>query len=231
MLIVGWDDTLVGSGAWIVKNSYGTDWGDDGYFYIGYEIAGIGSSLATVTDWDVISSLNKLHFFDEAGQTHQMSISDTNFLSGSVMALFSPAPNEIPRAVEFWTNDAATVSIEIFEQFDGINPVNLLYQSTDLEIPYAGYQQIKINQYLEIPEGSEIAVVLNVKNKSNFHPIALDRHGPMSSDKTWYKNELGIWQSLPAILVLNYDATIRLRTLIIPEELNHKIFLPIVSTN
>jgi hypothetical protein len=213
-----------------VKNSYGTEWGNDGYFNIAYGKAGIGSSLATVTGWERNSVFNKIHFYDEAGHTNQISTSEKDFFSGSAMALFPIKSNEIPQAVEFWTNDGATVSIEIYEKFDGIELVNNLFQSAEIDIPYAGYHQIKINEYLEIPEESEIAVVLNVKNESKFFPIVLDHLGPLSSDKTWFRDAEGIWQSLPAWQGQTFEGTIRLRTLLIPEGLNHKIFLPIVST-
>ncbi len=43
VLIVGWDDTMCdGQGAWIVKNSWGPRFGEDGYFYIKYGSCGIG---------------------------------------------------------------------------------------------------------------------------------------------------------------------------------------------
>ncbi|MBD3169802.1 MAG: T9SS type A sorting domain-containing protein [candidate division Zixibacteria bacterium] len=42
VVIVGFDDELCGDGGWIVKNSWGTGWGDDGYFYMPYNSCGIG---------------------------------------------------------------------------------------------------------------------------------------------------------------------------------------------
>lgn len=43
VLIVGWDDTACGGeGAWICKNSWGTEWGIDGFFYIKYGYCRIG---------------------------------------------------------------------------------------------------------------------------------------------------------------------------------------------
>jgi C1A family cysteine protease len=43
VLLVGWDDTLChGEGAWIGKNSWGRNWGMDGFFYIKWGVCQIG---------------------------------------------------------------------------------------------------------------------------------------------------------------------------------------------
>ncbi len=40
--IVGWDDTAGSDGVWIIKNSWGSGWGDNGYMYIEYGCSNIG---------------------------------------------------------------------------------------------------------------------------------------------------------------------------------------------
>jgi len=46
VLLVGWDDNYqgTGTGVWILRNSWGTDWGDNGYMYIKYDISNVGYS-------------------------------------------------------------------------------------------------------------------------------------------------------------------------------------------
>ncbi len=49
VLIVGWDDTMCnGDGAWIVKNSWGSGWGENGFFYIKYGCCQMGTNALQI---------------------------------------------------------------------------------------------------------------------------------------------------------------------------------------
>ncbi len=224
VLLVGWDDDLGSGGAWVVKNSYGSQWGDEGYFYIAYRNAGIGSSLATVTGWQENSSFNNIQFYDEAGHTMQMSPNSQDFRHGKALGKFNLQENEIPQAIEFWTHDASVVNIQIYDQFSGNELSSLLYQSGPVEIMFPGYHQIIINPGFDIPEDQEIFIQLEVTNNSRFFPIVVDGLGTLSDD-TWYQDENGVWQTL---FDKGFDAGIRLRSIVLPVGLYQQIFLPMI---
>ena len=46
--LVGWDDTLGKNGCWILKNSWGTNWGENGYMYIEYGCSNVGYSACYI---------------------------------------------------------------------------------------------------------------------------------------------------------------------------------------
>jgi len=49
ILVVGWDDNMCnGEGAWRCKNSWGSWWGDDGYFWIQYDNCNFGQQGALI---------------------------------------------------------------------------------------------------------------------------------------------------------------------------------------
>ena len=63
VLLVGWDDSMCGGeGAWILKNSWGPDWGENGYMYIKYGSCYIGYA----TDALDYTPGQTVHFFHES---------------------------------------------------------------------------------------------------------------------------------------------------------------------
>ena len=53
--LVGWDDTKGSNGVWILRNSWGTDWGIDGYMYIEYGCSNVGYAANYITGYSEIS--------------------------------------------------------------------------------------------------------------------------------------------------------------------------------
>jgi inhibitor of cysteine peptidase len=43
IVLVGWDDSKGTSGAWRLRNSWGTHWGESGYMWIAYGVSAVGS--------------------------------------------------------------------------------------------------------------------------------------------------------------------------------------------
>jgi C1A family cysteine protease len=48
VMVCGWDDSKGASGAWYMKNSWGTGWGENGYMWIEYNCSNIGYSATYV---------------------------------------------------------------------------------------------------------------------------------------------------------------------------------------
>ncbi|MBD3237323.1 MAG: hypothetical protein GF330_11505, partial [Candidatus Eisenbacteria bacterium] len=57
VLLVGWDDHRQ---AWIIRNSWGTDWGDAGYAYVGYDCCRLGTYAHRIV-WNEAHPLRLVH--------------------------------------------------------------------------------------------------------------------------------------------------------------------------
>jgi hypothetical protein len=141
------------------------------------------------------------------------------------MGKFNVQKNEISQAIEFWTNDGGTVNLQIYDQFAENELSDLLYQSGEIEIDFSGYHQIIIPTGLRFPEDHELFIQMEMTNNFRIHPIVVDDLGDLSMN-TWYQDEKSVWHPL---YEKGFDAGIRLRTILLPDNLNQQIFLPIIQ--
>ena len=118
--IVGWNADIPhpaggGSGAWIVKNSWGSGWGDNGYFYLCYGSANM-QEVASYRYQDYNPD-EKVYYWDEAGLATSAGYGDSSAWMASVFD--TQQSGEITH-VDFWTtSNNAHYELYIYDGFFG----------------------------------------------------------------------------------------------------------------
>ncbi len=110
VLIVGWDDAYSasnfatappGNGAFLVKNSWGTDFGDAGYFWVSYYdvLFGRMSEMAIFNGAQPVDNYSGIYQHDPLGRTGGYGFRST---TGWFANVFTAQANASLKAVGFW---------------------------------------------------------------------------------------------------------------------------------
>lgn len=180
--IVGWNDSFdrhrflkvpPGDGAFIVKNSRGTEWGDNGYFFVSYYDSNIGASNSVFTA-ESASNYKSNYQYDPLGWTFSVGYGGP---IGWCANVFTTKSDETLKAVSFYTTDSiCNYEIYIYTNPES-SPINQFgpVLSTNGTISAAGYHTVPLGSGVQLKNGQKFSVVLKLSTPESKTPIAIEK--------------------------------------------------------
>lgn len=178
--IIGWDDSISKynfesmtgdipskNGAWLVKNSHGTDYYSDGYMWLSYYDEGI----QTVVSLDVEKTSNYDHVRSYNGYNYVPGVVinyETENLSMEYANAFTTKNPETLKAVGIWTlQENVSYTIKVYRHLskgaDGYTTGTLVNScTTSGTADYHGYHTIKLNNPVNLSADERYLVAVKI---------------------------------------------------------------------
>lgn len=189
--IVGWDNnysksnfnnTPSGKGAYLVRNSWGTAWGDKGYFWISYYDKSLASNAYAFNNAEATTNYNTIYQYDTLGMTSGYGYSGST--AGWMANIFKATPLGTKiAAVSFYapvnnTSYAVYVYNKVTVSGSSDSPVvaprsGTLVASKSGKVT-AGYHTVKFSTVGKVTSGSNFSVVVKLTTPGYTYPIPLE---------------------------------------------------------
>ncbi len=179
--IVGWDDNYSSSnfgtykpasdGAWYCKNSWGSEWSKDGYFWISYEDASLLSEPVFFYDYGLAKNYDYNYQYDGG------AYADFTIVSSYYANCYTAKQAEYLKAVGFYTRNANyDCIVAVYLNPSGNDPTNgVLMAQKECQQTYAGFHTVELDSPVELHKDDTFSVVVyQADSDGNEVPVILD---------------------------------------------------------
>lgn len=181
VVIVGWDDNypaenfntaLEGDGAFICQNSWGSDFGEDGFFYVSYYDTNIGTHNVVYTRIEGTDNYDDIYQSDLCGWVGKMGYEEESIYGANV---FRARRNESLAAVSFYaTGTDSEYELFVVKDFEDESSFEHRVRVGGGKLKYAGYYTADLEKEVELTAGERYAVVLMIHTPGATHPMAIE---------------------------------------------------------
>lgn len=185
VLLVGWDDNKVtsgGTGAWIIKNSWGTTWGENGYFYISYNDTKVLTTNACFPSRYEYNPIETIYSYDELGWIS--SIGYTSETAYGLIKFVATGNEQITRIGSYINTAGTTVDFEIYDTKNGNTLSGLLGTLTNQVCELPGFYTFDLTQPILINAGNDFYIKAKYNTPGYNYPLPIERFSTDYADPT-----------------------------------------------
>lgn len=181
VVIVGWDDDypkenftgeLEGDGAFLCQNSWGTEFGDDGCFYISYYDTNIGVHNVVYTGVEDMDNYDRIAQTDHCGWVGQFGYGLENAFGANV---YTAQDEETLSAIGFYaTGKGSRYELSVVRDFSEKTDLSRREVVAEGDLGWAGYYTISLPEPITLSADERFAVVLEIRTPGEGRPLAVE---------------------------------------------------------